>query len=64
MGRQYTLQVTADKSTLKRVALPGQPGTESEVDGLPRLRNCGLWRLSSSGIYFVPDEAPRSLRYL
>ena len=52
-----------DKSTLKRVALPGQPGTESEVDGLPRLSGSGVWTLSPGGIYFVPADAPRSLRY-
>jgi Tol biopolymer transport system component/DNA-binding winged helix-turn-helix (wHTH) protein len=51
------------KSTLKKVALPGQPGTESEVDGLPRLRVYSVWSLSPTGIYFVPAEAPRSLRY-
>ena len=50
-------------STLKKMALPGQPGTESEVDGLPRLSGSGLWTLSPGGIYFVPAEAPRSLRY-
>ena len=52
-----------EKSTLKKVALPGQPGTESEVDGLPRLSDSGVWTLSPGGIYFVPAEAPRSLRY-
>ena len=62
-GKAVYFASPADKSTLKRVALPGQPGAESEVDGLPRLRNCDRWRLSSSGIYFVSDEAPRSLRY-
>ena len=51
------------KSTLKKVALPAQPGTESEVDGLPRVRDAELWALSPGGIYFVPAEAPRSLRY-
>jgi Tol biopolymer transport system component/DNA-binding winged helix-turn-helix (wHTH) protein len=51
------------KSTLKEVALPGQPGTESEVDGLPRLNGSSLWALSPDGIYFVPADAPRSLRY-
>jgi hypothetical protein len=51
------------KSTLKKVALSGQPGTESEVDGLPRLRYYRSWSLSPIGIYFVPAEAPRSLRY-
>ena len=29
-----------EKSTLKKVALQAQPGTESEVDGLPRLSDC------------------------
>ena len=52
-----------DNSTLKKTALSGQPGTESEVDGLPRLRASGLWTLSPGGIYFVPAEAPRSIRY-
>ena len=52
-----------DNSTLKKTAVSGQPGTESEVDGLPRLRNSGLWTLSPGGIYFVPAEAPRSVRY-
>jgi len=52
-----------DNSTLKKTALSGQPGTESEVDGLPRVRDSSLWALSLDGIYFVPAEAPRSLRY-
>jgi Tol biopolymer transport system component/tRNA A-37 threonylcarbamoyl transferase component Bud32 len=52
-----------EKSTLKKVALLGQPGTESEVDGLPPLSDATLWALSPGGIYFVPDEAPRSVRY-
>ncbi len=52
-----------DNSTLKKTALSGQPGTESEVDGLPRVRDSSLWALSPDGIYFVPAEAPRSLRY-
>jgi Tol biopolymer transport system component len=52
-----------DNSTLKKTALSGQPGTESEVDGLPRVKNSTVWALSPDGIYFVPAEAPRSLRY-
>jgi Tol biopolymer transport system component len=50
----------ASGATLKKVALPGQPGTESEVDGSLRVQD---WTLSPSGIYFVPADAPRSLRY-
>jgi dipeptidyl aminopeptidase/acylaminoacyl peptidase len=52
-----------DASTLKKVPLPGQPGTESEVDGLPRLSESRNWALSPGGIYFVPAEAPGSVRY-
>jgi WD40 repeat protein len=52
-----------DNSTLKKTTLSGQPGTESEVDGLPRLRDPSNWALSPDGIYFVPAEATRSLRY-
>ena len=52
-----------DNSTLERLALPTQPGTESEVDGLPRLIGSEQWILSAGGIYFIPAEAPRSLRY-
>ena len=62
-GKTVYFASNHDKSTLKKVALPAQPGTESEVDGLPRLSNSGLWTLSPGGIYFVPAEAPRSLRY-
>jgi Tol biopolymer transport system component/DNA-binding winged helix-turn-helix (wHTH) protein len=52
-----------DNSTLKKSALTGLPGTESEVDGLPRLRASNLWTLSPGGIYFVPAETPRSVQY-
>jgi Tol biopolymer transport system component len=52
-----------DKSTLRKVSLLALPGTASEVDGLPRVSHAGLWALSPGGIYFVPAEAPRSLRY-
>jgi Tol biopolymer transport system component len=50
-------------STLNRVALPGQPNTESEVDRFPRLLNSRVWTLSPDGIYFVPADMPRSVRY-
>ena len=33
------------------------------MDGLPRVSGSNLWTLSPGGIYFVPAEAPRSLRY-
>jgi hypothetical protein len=30
---------------------------------MPRIREAELWTLSRTGIYFVPADAPRSLRY-
>ena len=62
-GKTVYFASHVEKSILKKVALPGQPGTESEVEGLPRLSSPGLWTLSPGGIYFVPADAPRSLRY-
>jgi Tol biopolymer transport system component len=63
-GKTIYFASNHDKSTLKQVALPLQPNTESRVDGLLRIREAELWTLSRSGIFFVPDETPRSLRYL
>jgi Tol biopolymer transport system component len=65
-GKTVYFASLGGNSTLKKVALPGQPGTESEVVGLPRMETGWgqpLWALSSGGIYFVPAEAPRSVRY-
>ena len=57
-GRTVYFASTYANSTLKQVALPPQPGAESEVDGLPRLSDADTWTLSPGGIYFVPAEAP------
>jgi Tol biopolymer transport system component/DNA-binding winged helix-turn-helix (wHTH) protein len=62
-GRTVYFASHERESTLKKVPLPGQPGTESEVDELPRLRYSSIWTLSPGGIYFVPADAPRSVRY-
>jgi Tol biopolymer transport system component len=51
------------KPMLKKVLSPGQPATESEVDGLPRLSDSALWTIAPGGIYFVPADAPMSVRY-
>ena len=59
-GKTVYFASHGDKSTLKKLPLSGQPGTESEVDGLPRVRDSKLWALFPGGIYFVPAEAPRS----
>jgi Tol biopolymer transport system component/DNA-binding winged helix-turn-helix (wHTH) protein len=50
-------------SKLRKVDLSAQPGTESEVEGFPRLSGSQNWTLTRSGIYFVPDENPKSVRY-
>jgi Tol biopolymer transport system component/DNA-binding winged helix-turn-helix (wHTH) protein len=62
-GKTLYFASNHDKSTLKKVALPAQPDTESKVDGMPRIRVAELWTLSRAGIYFVPADAPRSVRY-
>jgi hypothetical protein len=47
---------------IKRVVLE-RPGVASPVNGLPALRHRTLWTIVPGGLYFVPAEAPRSLRY-
>ena len=47
---------------LMKLTLPAPSNAESEVAGLPSLRNIDDWVLSQVGIYFVPADAPRSLR--
>jgi Tol biopolymer transport system component/DNA-binding winged helix-turn-helix (wHTH) protein len=62
-GKTVYFASTFSKPVLRKVSLLALPGTASDVDGLPRLSHAGLWTLSPGGIYFVPSEAPRSLRY-
>jgi Tol biopolymer transport system component/DNA-binding winged helix-turn-helix (wHTH) protein len=62
-GKTVYFASTFSKPTLRKVSLLALPGTSSEVDGLPHVSHAGLWALSPGGIYFVPAEAPRSLRY-
>jgi Tol biopolymer transport system component len=62
-GKTVYFASNHDKSTLKQVSLPAQPGTESKVNGMLRIREAELWALSGSGIYFVPAEVPRLLQY-
>ncbi len=62
-GKTVYFASNHDKSTLKQIAVSGQPDTELEVDGMPRIRVAELWTLSRTGVYFVPAEAPRSVRY-
>jgi YHS domain-containing protein len=62
-GKTVYFSSHTTKSTLQKVPLPGQPGTESEIDGLLHLSDSRDWALSPGGIYFVPAEAPGSVRY-
>jgi Tol biopolymer transport system component/DNA-binding winged helix-turn-helix (wHTH) protein len=50
-------------TTLKKLALRGQPGTESDVDASLRVHGSQYWLLSPGGIYFVPVKGWNSLRY-
>ena len=52
-----------EQLTLKKVAVAPQPGTEAEVDGLPRQSDAGVWALTRGGAYSVSADAPQSLRY-
>jgi hypothetical protein len=51
------------RSVLKKLILPAENGTESEVEGVPLVSGSELWTVSAGGIYFVPADAPRSVRY-
>jgi Tol biopolymer transport system component/DNA-binding winged helix-turn-helix (wHTH) protein len=54
-GKTVYFASRADNSTLKKTVLPGQPGTESEVDGLPSVSFYDRWTLSPQvSISFLP----------
>jgi len=60
----FASEGSAATTMLKKVALLGKTGTESDVDPPLRVRDPQSWVIASGGIYFVPAEAPRSIRYL
>jgi len=63
-GKTLYFASSSARTALKKVSLRGLPGTASEGgDGLPRVNNASVWTVSPGGIYFVPAEAPKSLRY-
>lgn len=47
---------------LKKVSV-NQAGPASSVEGMPLLKDAGLWTVVPGGIYFVPAEAPHSICY-
>jgi Tol biopolymer transport system component len=61
-GKTVYFASSSARTVLRKVSLRALPGPASG-DGLPRVNNAGVWALSPGGIYFVPAEAPRSLRY-
>jgi dipeptidyl aminopeptidase/acylaminoacyl peptidase len=61
-GKTVYLVTRSVNATLKIVHLES-PYTESIVEGMPLLRLFSLWTIAPGGIYFVPADSPRSLRY-
>jgi Tol biopolymer transport system component/DNA-binding winged helix-turn-helix (wHTH) protein len=52
-----------ENSGLKRVALSTSSGAEPKIDPTLHVRDSRDWLLTPGGLYFVPSEAPRSVRY-
>jgi Tol biopolymer transport system component/DNA-binding winged helix-turn-helix (wHTH) protein len=50
------------KSSLHMVSLQ-PPGTESVLRGMPEVVDQSEWTVVPRGIYFVPSDAPKSVRY-
>jgi Tol biopolymer transport system component len=61
-GKAVYFATRASKPMIKQVFLD-RPGEDSRLEGLPTVRNWGLWTVVPAGIYFVPADAPHSLRY-
>ena len=51
------------ETSLRKLALSGQPGTESDVDPSLRVLRSIYWVLSPGGIYFVSARASNSIQY-
>jgi len=47
---------------LQKIAL-GDPKARFEPEAAPQMLNWTLWQLTARGIYFVPHEAPRTMRF-
>ncbi len=63
-GKTVYFADSSARTVLRKVSLRALPGTGSEGgDGLPRVSNAGVWTVSPGGIYYVPAEAPKSVRY-
>jgi Tol biopolymer transport system component len=62
-GKKVYFASNEAHAILKSVDLSPDPGQESVVVGMPRISSSELLTFSPGGIYFVPDDSPRSLRF-
>jgi Tol biopolymer transport system component/DNA-binding winged helix-turn-helix (wHTH) protein len=61
-GSTVYFQGESQGRTMKQVTLvQGKPGTEAKVDGFPPSDES--WEVSEQGIYFIPADAPKSMRF-
>ena len=59
----YFVSGRSSRGVLMKLNVGALPGSESAVAEFPSLYDKDDWALTSRGIYFVPADAPRSLRY-
>ena len=59
------LVIFADKlsTPVLKVVSPDHPGEESALPGMPQVKDAYLWTVVAKGIYFVPADAPHSIRF-
>ena len=62
-GRKVYFAGSEAHTVLKSIDLSPTPGQESVVDGMPPILLSELVTFSPAGIYFVPADSPRSLRF-
>jgi len=49
-------------SSIRMVPLQNE-GAESELQGMPKVLDAGSWTVAPQGIYFVPADAPKSVKF-